>query len=303
MDRLIEKIKKFMNPTVVGLDPKLAYIPNYMKKESLDSFGNTFKAAADCIVKFNMQIIDAICDVVPAVKPQMAYYELYGYDGILALYKTISYAKSKGMYVIVDGKRNDIGTTMEAYSRAYLGKTELFNGEKHSAFDGDSLTINGYLGSDGISPLLNDCLEYDKTIFVLMKTSNPSSGELQDRQFKDDESVYEHMGNMCEKWGKDTIGEYGYSKVGAVVGATYPDELRKLRLKFPHTFFLVPGYGAQGGSAEDVASAFKDGVGAIINSSRAVLCAWQKNNCEPSQFAEQARKEAIRMKNDIVARL
>ena len=303
MDRLIEKIKKFMNPTVVGLDPKLAYIPDYMKKESLDSFGNTFKAAADCIMKFNMQIIDAICDVVPAVKPQMAYYELYGYDGILALHKTILYAKSKGMYVIIDGKRNDIGTTMEAYSRAYLGKTELFHGEKHSAFDGDSLTINGYLGSDGINPLLNDCLEHDKTIFVLMKTSNSSSGELQDRQFKDDELVYEYMGNMCEKWGKDTIGKYGYSKVGAVVGATYPDELRKLRLTFPHTFFLVPGYGAQGGNAEDVALAFKDGVGAIINSSRAVLCAWQKNDCEPFQFADQARKEAICMKNDIVARL
>lgn len=303
MDRLIDKIKKFMNPTVVGLDPKLAYIPYYIKKESLNVFGNTFKAAADCIFKFNMQIIDAICDVVPAVKPQMAYYELYGYDGILALHKTISYAKSKGMYVIVDGKRNDIGTTMEAYSRAYLGKTELFDGKKQSAFDGDSLTINGYLGSDGINPLLNDCLEYDKTIFVLMKTSNPSSGELQDRQFKDSELVYEHMGNMCEEWGKNTIGKYGYSKVGAVVGATYPDELRKLRSKFPHTFFLVPGYGAQGGSAQDVALAFKDGLGAIINSSRAVLCAWQKNDCEPSQFAEQARKEAIRMKNDIVARL
>lgn len=303
MDRLIDKMKKFMNPTVVGLDPKLSYIPDYIKKESVNSFGNTFKAAADCIVKFNMQIIDAICDIVPAVKPQMAYYELYGYDGILALSNTIAYAKSKGMYVIVDGKRNDIGTTMEAYSKAYLGKTELFNGEQHSAFGGDSLTINGYLGSDGINPLLNDCLKYDKTIFVLMKTSNPSSGELQDRQFKDSELVYEHMGNMCEEWGKDTIGKYGYSKVGAVVGATYPDELRKLRAKCPHTFFLVPGYGAQGGGADDVVPAFKDGLGAIINSSRAVLCAWQKNDCKPSQFAEQARKEAIRMKNDIVARL
>lgn len=303
MDRLIDKIKKFMNPTVVGLDPKLSYIPDYIKKESVNSFGNTFKAAADCILKFNMQIIDAICDIVPAVKPQMAYYELYGYEGISALYKTISYAKSKGMYVIVDGKRNDIGTTMEAYSKAYLGKTELFDGEQHSAFDGDSLTVNGYLGSDGIKPLLNDCLKHDKTIFVLMKTSNPSSGELQDRQFKDDELVYEHMGNMCEKWGKDTVGKHGYSKVGAVVGATYPDELRKLRVKFPHTFFLVPGYGAQGGGADDVIPAFKDGIGAIINSSRAVLCAWQKNDCDPFKFAEQARKEAIRMQNDIVTRL
>lgn len=303
MDRLIYKINKFMNPTVVGLDPKLSYIPDYIKKESLGSFGNTFKAAADCILKFNMQIIDAICDIVPAVKPQMAYYELYGYEGVCALHKTIAYAKSKGMYVIVDGKRNDIGTTMEAYSRAYLGKTELFNGKQYSAFDADSLTVNGYLGSDGIRPLLNDCLEYDKTIFVLVKTSNPSSGELQDRQIKDDELIYEHMGNMCEKWGKDTLGEYGYSKVGAVVGATYPAQLKKLRKQFPHTFFLVPGYGAQGGSADDVAPAFKDGLGAIINSSRAVLCAWQKNDCDPSQFAEQARKEAIRMKNDIVARL
>ena len=303
MDRLIDKIKKFMNPTVVGLDPKLSYIPDYIKEESLNNFGNTFKAAADCIVKFNMQIIDAICDIVPAVKPQMAYYELYGYDGILALHKTISYAKSKGMYVIVDGKRNDIGTTMEAYSRAYLGKTELFNGKEHSAFDGDSLTVNGYLGSDGVKPLLSDCLTYDKTIFVLMKTSNPSSGELQDKQFNDNETVYDYMGSMCEEWGKDTIGKYGNSKVGAVVGATYPDELRELRIKFPHTFFLVPGYGAQGGKAGDVALAFKDGIGAIINSSRAILCAWQKNDCDSAEFADQARKEAIRMKKDIVARL
>lgn len=303
MDRLIDKIEKFMNPMVVGLDPKLAYIPDYIKKEALDSFGNTFKAAADCILKFNMQIIDAICDIVPAIKPQMAYYEVYGYDGIFALQKTISYAKSKGMYVIVDGKRNDIGTTMGAYSKAYLGKTELFNGKKYSTFDGDSLTVNGYLGSDGINPLLNDCLEYDKTIFVLIKTSNPSSGELQDKQFKDNVTVYEYMGNMCEEWGKGSLGKYGYSKVGAVVGATYPDKLKELRKKFPHTFFLVPGYGVQGGSAEDVAPAFKDGVGAIINSSRAVLCAWQRNDCEPYQFAAQARKEAIRMKNDIVSRL
>lgn len=303
MDRLIDKIKKFMNPTVVGLDPKLSYIPDYIKKESLNNFGDTFKAAADCIVKFNMQIIDAICDIVPAVKPQMAYYELYGYDGFLALHKTISYAKSKGMYVIVDGKRNDIGTTMEAYSRAYLGKTELFNREEHSAFDGDSLTVNGYLGSDGVKPLLSDCLTYDKTIFVLMKTSNPSSGELQDKQFSGNETVYDYMGSMCEEWGKDTIGKYGYSKVGAVVGATYPDELRKLRMKFPHTFFLVPGYGAQGGKADDVVLAFKDGIGAIINSSRAILCAWRKNDCDSAEFADQARKEAIRMKNDIVARL
>ena len=303
MDRLIDKIMKMMNPSVVGLDPRLSYIPDYIKKMSMDKFGNTPKAAAHAITVFNMQIIDAICDVVPAVKPQTAYYELYGSEGVGALQKTISYAKSRGMYVITDGKRNDIGTTMEAYCEAYLGDSELFDGKKYSAFCSDSLTINAYIGSDCIKPLLKKCEQCDKSIFILLKTSNPSSKELQDEKLADQGTISEKIGYMCEEFGKNSIGKYGYGRVGAVVGATYPNELKNFRQKFAHTFFLIPGYGAQGGTAEDVALAFKDGVGAIVNSSRKILCAWKKSDCLPEKFAVEARNEALRMKNDIISKL
>lgn len=303
MDRLIEKIVKMENPSVVGLDPKLEYIPDYIKKMSMDLFGNTPKAAAHAIFQFNMQIIDAVCDVVPAVKPQVAYYELYGSWGIRALEKTISHAKQKGMYVIADGKRNDIGSTMEAYCQAYLGDSELFCNEKYSAFGSDSLTVNPYLGSDCVKPLLKKCDECDKSIFILLKTSNPSSKELQDEKLIGGETICERVGKMCEEFGKNRIGKYGYSRVGAVVGATYPKELKNFRQQFPHTFFLIPGYGAQGGKSEDVAFAFKDGLGAIVNSSRSILCAWKKNDCLPEKFAVEARMEALRMKDDIISKL
>ena len=215
----------------------------------------------------------------------------------------IRYAQSKGMFVMTDGKRNDIGATMTAYATAHLGKTEV-DGVELEAFGADALTVNGYLGTDGIQPLLDVCEKYDKGIFVLAKTSNPSSGELQDRQI-DGKPVYEIMGEMCESWGSKQIGAYGYSAVGAVVGATYPEQLAELRQKLPHTMFLVPGYGAQGGGAQGVAGAFdKNGRGAIVNSSRAIMCAWKKEgNCLETAFAEAARREAIRMRDDITAYL
>lgn len=301
-DRLIEKIVKLQNPTVVGLDPKLDYVPAFIKEKKFKKYGKTFKGAAKAILAFNKGIIDEICDIVPAIKPQAAYYEMYGWEGVKTLCKTIEYAKSKGMYVITDGKRNDIGATMEAYATAHLGLTDV-DGEMLEAFGADALTVNGYLGTDGIAPLLEQCRAHDKGIFVLVKTSNKSSGELQDKLLGDKE-VYAVMGDMCEKWGSEAMGKLGYSSVGAVVGATYPQQLEQMRAALPNTFFLVPGYGAQGGGAEGVAKAFdKNGLGAIVNSSRAVMCAYQKECCDEQDFAKAARREVIRMKEDIISYL
>ncbi len=299
-DRLIEKIVEKQNPTVAGLDPKLAYIPEYIKRESFEKYGKTLGGAADAILTYNKGLIDSLSDIVPAIKPQCAYYEMYGWQGVKALAKTISYAKSKGMFVITDGKRNDIGTTMEAYAVAHLGITDI-ESESAEAFGADALTVNGYLGTDGIKPLLNICKNRDKGIFVLAKTSNPSSGELQNLEFVGGETVYLHMGKMCEEWGEELPGKYGYSGVGAVVGATYPEMLTELRGELPKTFFLVPGYGAQGGGANDCKGAFdKKGIGAVVNSSRGIMCAWQRETgIYEKDYAAAARREAIRMRDDL----
>lgn len=299
LDRLIEKITKTSNPTVVGLDPKIEDIPKYILDNAIAQHGETLEAAAAALLEFNKGLIDAICDIVPAVKPQCAYYEMYGWQGMKALCETIEYAKQKGMFVITDGKRNDIGSTMEAYSNAHLGSVKI-GSTQVAPFGGDSLTVNGYLGTDGIKPLLKACDENDCGIFVLVKTSNPSSGELQDQEI-DGTTIYRTMGDMCEKWGEMLpIGKYGYSAVGAVVGATYPAQLDELRKALPRTFFLVPGYGAQGGGAADVVGAFdENGLGAIINSSRAVMYAYKKAGMDERDYAVAARNEAIRMRDDI----
>lgn len=300
-DRLIENIVKMQNPTVAGLDPKLDYVPASIKEKCFEKYGKTLEGAAAALLEFNKALIDSLYDIVPAIKPQAAYYEMYGWQGVKALSETIAYAKSKGMFVMTDGKRNDIGTTMEAYAAAHIGTTSV-DGEMIEAFGADALTVNGYLGTDGIKPLAKICDEMDKGIFVLVKTSNPSSGELQDMKLDTDETVYEHMGKMCEEWGGSLMGKYGYSAVGAVVGATYPHQLAEMREKLPHTFFLVPGYGAQGGGAEDVKNAFdKNGLGAVINSSRGIMCAWKKQNgMTEDDFAVAARNEAIRMRDEII---
>ena len=299
-DRLIEGIVKMQNPTVAGFDPKLDYVPASIKESCFEKYGKTLEGAAAALLEFNKAIIDKIYDIVPAIKPQAAYYEMYGWQGVKALCETIAYAKSKGMFVITDGKRNDIGTTMEAYATAHLGTTDVA-GEEIDAFGADALTVNGYLGTDGIKPLAKICDKKHKGIFVLVKTSNPSSGELQDMKLENGATVYEQMGRMCESWGSDLMGKYGYSAVGAVVGATYPGQLLEMREKAPHTFFLVPGYGAQGGGAEDAKNAFdKNGLGAIINSSRGIMCAWKKQGLTEEDFAEAARTEALRMKDDIL---
>lgn len=303
MDRLLERIVKMQNPTVAGLDPKLSYIPEHIREKSYEKYGKTPEGAADALLTFNKSLIDALCGIIPAVKPQAAYYEMYGWQGVRALAETIAYAKEKGMFVITDGKRNDIGATMQAYAAAHLGTTDV-EGAALEAFGADALTVNGYLGTDGIKPLLEVCKAGDKGIFVLVKTSNPSSGELQDKELADGRTIYRAMGDMCEGWGKELPGAYGYSGVGAVVGATYPAQLEELRKALPHTFFLVPGYGAQGGAADDVAPAFdENGLGAVVNSSRGIICAWQKENCAPEEFAQAARREAVRMRDEIVRRI
>ena len=303
LDRLIENIIEKQNPTVAGLDPKLSYIQAYIKEACFEKYGHTLEGVAAALFEFNKGLIDALHTIVPAVKPQCAYYEMYGWQGMKALHDTIAYAKEKGMFVVTDGKRNDIGTTMEAYAVAHLGQVDV-EGENIAPFAGDSLTVNGYLGSDGILPLLDICDKQDKGIFVLVKTSNPSSGELQDLKLNSNESIYETMGHMCEAWGAEHMGKYGYSAVGAVVGATYPEQLKELREKLPHTFFLVPGYGAQGGGADDVAPGFdRKGLGALINSSRGIMCAWQKNQVAETDYAKAAAEEAIRMRDELIARI
>jgi orotidine-5'-phosphate decarboxylase len=297
-DRLIKKIIDLKNPTVVGLDPKLDYVPNFIKEECFSKYGETLEGASQALLAFNKAIIDEVCDLAPAIKPQCAYYEMYGWQGVKALTETIAYAQSKGMFVMTDGKRNDIGATMTAYATAHLGSTTV-GSNLIDAFGADALTVNGYLGTDGIAPLLEICKEKDKGIFVLVKTSNKSSGELQDQKIGDT-PIYATMGDMCEQWGSTQIGEYGYSSVGAVVGATYPEQLTELRQRLPHTFFLVPGYGAQGGGAQGLKGAFdSNGLGAIVNSSRAIMCAYQKEGCDERDFAKASRREVLRMKEDI----
>ena len=303
IQQLIEKIQKTKAPVCVGLDPMLGYIPEHIRSASYEKYGKTLEGAADALLQFNKGLIDALCDIVPAVKPQAAYYEMYGWQGVKALTETIAYAKGKGMFVITDGKRNDIGATMTAYAAAHLGSTTVEE-ETFAPFGADALTVNGYLGTDGIQPLLEVCGQEDKGIFVLVKTSNPSSGELQDKTLADGDTVYRAMGAMCEGWGEKLPGQYGYSGVGAVVGATYPAQLEELRAAMPHTFFLVPGYGAQGGAADDVAPGFdKNGLGAIVNSSRGIMCAWQKEGIDGQDYAAAARREAIRMRDEIVGRI
>ena len=298
IDILIEKIKEKNNPSVAGLDPKVDYVPSYIREKCYKEYGRNLKGAAEAIWEYNKGLIDALYDVVPAVKPQSAYYEMYGLPGLDVLQRTIDYAKKQGLYVILDVKRNDIGATAEAYSRAYLGRTEI-DGELVSSCDVDSITVNPYLGTDGIAPFIKDCKEYEKSIFVLVKTSNPSSGELQDLK-TDGQTFFEKTAGLVNKWGEEVVGKSGYSSVGAVVGATYPEQATLLRKLMPKAYFLVPGYGAQGGKADGAAKSFNsDGLGAIVNSSRGIICAYKKGDYKEEEFAKAARDEAIRMKNEL----
>lgn len=300
-DRLIKAIKRKGNPICVGLDPRLKQIPKFIQKKYLAEYPKDhFKAAAKCLLEFNKGIIDAVCDVVPVVKPQKAFYELYGAEGIKAFEDTVKYAHEKGLIVVADGKRNDIGSTAEAYAKAYLGKVDLF-GKEEFCYDVDALTVNPYLGYDGIKPFIEQGRKFGKGIFVLVKTSNPSSGDLQDLRMKDERMNYEIIANLVESWGADEIGDEGYSSVGVVVGATFKNEACMLRKVLPQAIFLVPGYGAQGGGAEDVKVCFnKDGLGAIVNSSRGIIFAYEKSKkFGEEEYAEAARAAAEEMSEEL----
>lgn len=298
IDRLIQKIKSTCNPTVVGLDPTLQMIPSFIKEEMLESYGKTPKAVAEMFLKFNKEIIDSIYDLIPAVKPQIAMYEQYGLDGLNAYLKTIEYAKSKGLIVIGDIKRGDIASTAAAYA-GHIAGVEI-EGKRYYLWKEDAVTLNPYMGFDGISPFLEACNKYDRGVFVLVKTSNPSGVELQDL-LVDGIPVYDKAADLVSKWGEMAMGNSGYSKVGAVVGATYKEQGIELRKRMPHTFFLVPGYGAQGGKGEDLKGYFdKEGMGIIVNSSRGIIAAYQKDKeSSEREFAQAARKAVLAMREDL----
>lgn len=304
-DRLIEAVKAKGNAICVGLDPRLAQIPASIKKRALRGEKRPTAAAADAIIEFNRGIIDAVADIVPVVKPQIAFYEIFGSEGIRAFEDALAYAKQKGLITIADVKRNDIGSTAEAYAQGYLGEVGIFEGEDEVVmpiFDADSVTLNAYLGWDGIKPFFDECERYGKGVFILAKTSNKSSSDLQDLQLAGGMTVYETMGHLIESWGADAVGKSGYSFIGAVVGATFPDEARLLRKVMPQSIFLVPGYGAQGGGAKDVVPCFnKDGLGAIVNNSRGIIFAYEKLDFPPDAYAEAARAAVLEMKNDLDA--
>ena len=300
INKLVDKIKKQNAPVVVGLDPMMKFVPKHLQDAAFKEYGETLEGAAEAIWQFNKAIIDNIYDIVPAVKPQVAMYEQFGIPGMIAFKKTVDYCHEKDMVVIGDVKRGDIGSTSEAYAVAHLGKVKVENKEI-AAFDEDFATVNPYLGSDGINPFLKVCKEEKKGIFILVKTSNPSSGEFQDRLI-DGRPLYEHVGEKVNEWAMQCMGD-DYSYVGAVVGATYPEMGKVLRKVMPKSFILVPGYGAQGGKAEDLVHFFnEDGLGAIVNSSRGIIAAYAKEEYAKfgeANFADASRQAAIDMINDI----
>ena len=290
-DKLIDGIIAMQNPTCVGLDTLFDYLPDDMRAGA-----KTFDDVAERVLEFNKKIIDSVYDIVPSVKVQIAYYEMYGVAGMKAYYETLKYAAEKGLVVIADAKRNDIGSTAGCYAKAFLGETQV-NNEIIKAFPSDYVTVNGYLGSDGIVPFVEQCEKYNKGIFVLVKTSNPSGAEIQNMVLDNGMPMYEYVGGLVEKWGESTIGQYGYSAVGAVVGATHPTEAARLRAVLPHTFFLIPGYGAQGGNAEMLKSCFgANGLGGVVNNSRGILCAYKKNG---GTYYDAAREACVAMQKDL----
>ncbi|MCB6608144.1 orotidine-5'-phosphate decarboxylase [[Clostridium] symbiosum] len=300
VSKLIEKIQKTKAPICVGLDPMLSYIPEHVTKKAYEQYGETLEGAAEAIWQFNKAIVDATADLIPSVKPQIAMYEQFGIEGLKAYDKTVKYCQQKGLVVIGDVKRGDIGSTSTAYATGHIGKVKVGN-TVCSGFDTEYITVNPYLGTDGVKPFVDVCNEYDRGIFVLVKTSNPSSGEFQDRLI-DGRPLYELVAGKVVEWGEASM-DGAYSNVGAVVGATYPEMSRVLRKLMPKTYFLVPGYGAQGGTAEDLKYCFnEDGLGAVVNSSRGIIAAYKK---EPyakfgaEHFAEASRQAVIDMIADI----
>ncbi|MDE7020534.1 MAG: orotidine-5'-phosphate decarboxylase [Lachnospiraceae bacterium] len=322
IDKLIQKIERTGAPIVVGLDPMLKYIPEHLQKKAFAEYGETLQGAAEAVWAFNKEIIDNLYDLIPAVKPQIAMYEQFGIEGLLVFKRTVEYCKEKGLIVIGDVKRGDIGSTSEAYAVGHLGGVQV-GGQFCRGFDEDFITVNPYLGSDGVKPFIKVCQEEKKGIFVLVKTSNPSSGEFQDRMVREgitagaeregaggiasaDRPLYEIVGEKVAEWGADCMGS-AYSNIGAVVGATYPEQGKILRKLMPKAFILVPGYGAQGGKGADLVHFFnEDGLGAIVNSSRGIIAAYKQEEYAgygAEHFAEASRAAVIAMKEDIAEAL
>ena len=302
IEKLVEKIKTLDAPIVVGLDPTLNFLPKHLLDKAVNEKGETLEAAADAIFEFNKKIVDAVYDLIPAVKPQIAMYEQFGIPGLMAYKQTVDYCHEKGLLVIGDAKRGDIGSTSTAYAIGHLGKVKIGSTEI-APIDTDFLTINPYMGSDSVVPFVEECKKYDKGLFILVKTSNPSSGEFQDQKVGK-KAVYELVGKKVDEWGAELV-KNGYSDVGAVVGATYPEMGEVLREIMPKAYILVPGYGAQGGTAAELKPFFnKDGLGAIVNSSRGIIAAYKQDKYAEygaEGFAEAARAAVIDMKNDIAS--
>jgi len=302
IEKLISRIKKLEAPIVVGLDPTLNFVPKFLLDKAINEKGETLEAAADAIFAFNKAIVDAVYDLIPAVKPQIAMYEQFGIPGLMAYKKTLDYCHEKELLVIGDAKRGDIGSTSTAYAVGHIGKVKIGSSEI-APIDADFLTINPYMGSDSVVPFIEECKKHDKGLFILVKTSNPSSGEFQDQKVGE-KTVYELVGKKVDEWGLDTV-RGNYSDIGAVVGATYPEMGKVLREIMPKAYILVPGYGAQGGTAAEIKPFFnKDGLGAIVNSSRGIIAAYKQEKYAEfgaEGFAEAARAAVIDMKNDIAS--
>lgn len=300
ISQLVQKIQKTKAPICVGLDPMLGYIPSHIIQKSFKEFGETLEGAADAIWQFNKEIVDNTYDLIPSVKPQIAMYEQFGIEGLKIYARTVEYCQQKGLLVIGDVKRGDIGSTSSAYAVGHIGRVKV-GSNVCSGFNTDFITVNPYLGTDGVKPFVNVCNEEDRGLFVLVKTSNPSSGEFQDRLI-DGRPLYELVAEKVVEWGSESM-DGTYSNVGAVVGATYPEMSKILRKLMPHTYFLVPGYGAQGGTAKDLAHCFnEDGLGAVVNSSRGIIAAYKQEKYAkfgPEHFAEASRQAVIDMIADI----
>lgn len=300
INQLVKKIEELKAPIVVGLDPMLNYVPEHIQQKAFAEYGETLKGAGEAIWQYNKGIIDATYDLIPAVKPQIAMYEQFGIEGLIAFHKTCEYAKEKGLVIIGDIKRGDIGSTSTAYAVGHVGQVQV-GSNSYKGFDEDFVTVNPYLGSDGVKPFIDICKQEKKGIFVLVKTSNPSSGEFQD-QLVNGRPLYELVAEKVAQWGEEHMGD-SYSYVGAVVGATYPEMGAALRKVMPKNYILVPGYGAQGGKGSDLAPFFnKDGLGAIVNSSRGIIAAYKQEKYAkfgPEAYADASRQAVLDMREDL----
>ncbi|MDO5033268.1 MAG: orotidine-5'-phosphate decarboxylase [Eubacteriales bacterium] len=306
-DRLTRRVQELHNPSLLGLDPNLSYLPKHLLLAAAQAGKTGPDLVAAAFLAFNQAILEEVRDIIGAVKFQSACYEQYGAAGEACLRESINYAKSLGYITILDAKRNDIGSTAAAYARASIGESPLgdLGGPEPSyrALDADAVTLNGYLGIDGIQPFLEVCQKEGKGVFILVRTSNPSAGDLQDLDLADGRKLYEAMADLVAKWGEGLDAGQEFSSVGAVVGATWPAQARALRERMPRQIFLIPGYGAQGASAQDALAGFREGRGGIINASRSLMLAWQKEASSGQDFAQATRRAALRMQEDLLAAL